>query len=112
MIYQKKKAEKNCKDTEKLMRLLKKKHPESDFSINVNTSEHKIINTVNNKGFTSKKKKQRNLTKSENEIFERLIKSDTLSQEETETVLTEIRTLSDTKPEEWDSKRIREIWLR
>ncbi|CAG8723445.1 6529_t:CDS:2, partial [Cetraspora pellucida] len=91
------KAEKTCKYTEKLMCLLQKKHSEYDLCIN--TSEDNIIE-VDNKDFTSKKRKQRNLIKSENEIFERLAKFDTLSQEKTKTVLTEIHTLSDTKSEE------------
>ncbi|CAG8733919.1 2488_t:CDS:2 [Cetraspora pellucida] len=84
MIYQKTKAEKTRKDTEKLMHLLQKKHPEYDLC--TNTSEDNIIE-VDNKDFISKKRK-------------RLAKFDTLLQEKTETVLIEIHTLSDTKSEE------------
>ncbi|CAG8855723.1 1975_t:CDS:1, partial [Gigaspora margarita] len=63
-------------------------------------------NLTNEKLENVTKRKRKHLTKSKQEIFERLIELNELSAEETSRVLVEICTLSDTKPEDWDLKRI------
>ncbi|CAG8690646.1 9259_t:CDS:1, partial [Scutellospora calospora] len=92
-------------------------HPESDLNTTYNKLKHSIAeadtnNNNHNESFILEKRKRKYLTKFKCDIFERLVEFDTLSQEEISKVLIEICTLSDTKPENWDTKRIQNIWLR
>ncbi|CAG8603703.1 1751_t:CDS:2, partial [Funneliformis mosseae] len=52
------------------------------------------------------------LTNSEQSIFLRLQQTSELSIKKTKEIFIEICSLPDSKPEDWDMKRIREIWLR
>ncbi|CAG8748732.1 12813_t:CDS:2, partial [Dentiscutata erythropus] len=75
---------------------------------NVQTNMIKPLNNFTNEKVENvAKRKRRHLTKSEQEIFAKLIELDELSAEEISRVFVEICTLPDTKPEDWDIKRIR-----
>ncbi|CAG8669337.1 1803_t:CDS:2 [Funneliformis mosseae] len=71
-----------------------------------NEAVHNACFKINNK------RKYRSLTSSEQIIFIRLQQNSKLSIKETKEVFLEICSLSDSKPEECDLKRIRDIWLR
>ncbi|CAG8509589.1 28187_t:CDS:2 [Dentiscutata erythropus] len=102
MISQQIKTEKHRKEIEKLTRSLQKKERQAEPHNNF--TNEKVENVA--------KRKRRHLTKSEQEIFAKLIELNELSAEEISRVFVEICTLPDTKPEDWDIKRIRSIWGR
>ncbi|CAG8789923.1 25276_t:CDS:1, partial [Dentiscutata erythropus] len=74
--------------------------------------EQQSSNVTNKELETTIKRKQRHLTKSEEEIFNKLIEHNKLLAEQTSRVLVEICNLLDTKPEDWDLKKSQSIWLR
>ncbi|CAB5365866.1 unnamed protein product [Rhizophagus irregularis] len=100
-VEQQRKVEKNCKEQERIVK--RQRLQENNIDIN------KGLESPNN---NPKKRKYRTLSNSEQEIFTRLRQLTELSIEETEKVHIEICSLPNSKPEEWDIKRIREVWLR